>query len=96
MKNYRDLLITEAAAKLAASHGRFFAAAMMADLGVPLEVALCVLAGRTASTRDLSLHVLPLKTDNRSHDDGCHVSIDGKEWTQEACVLPILSDARDR
>lgn len=45
MENQKDRLIVKASQALAVTHGRFFAACLLADHGVPLPVALVALRG---------------------------------------------------
>lgn len=52
--NNRDRLLLRAARELAISHGIFFAAAFLADLGVPLDRALIALRGVAAASMKVS------------------------------------------
>jgi energy-converting hydrogenase Eha subunit F len=56
-----------AAKELADIHGTFFAAAFLADLDIPIEIALDTLIKR-AVLQVLTTTHSPLKPDDRSHD----------------------------
>lgn len=51
MYSFRVELMLRLARELATSHGTFFAAALLADMGVPLSLALAALACQPRATR---------------------------------------------
>lgn len=51
MDAFREELMLRLARELATSHGTLFAAALLADMGVPLQLALATLASRDPMDR---------------------------------------------